>query len=102
MAKQEEYTEKMVEYLPLFRMAAKLTQNQVAKRLATTRIGINMIYFETKKRKMPFKTYLVLVYIFRQYDDSKKLMESFELYDEDFLLHILSKCVERFSVRINP
>jgi len=29
--KQQEYTEKMAEYLPLLRAAAKLTQNQVAK-----------------------------------------------------------------------
>ena len=85
--KQQAYTEKMVEYLPLLRTAAKLTQNQVAKRLAITRAS--MIHFETKKRKMPFHVYLALVLIFMQNEDSKKLIESFELYDENFLRRIL-------------
>ena len=86
-AKQRQYTEKMVEYLPLLRTAAKLTQNQVAKRLAITRAS--MIHFETGKRQLPFQTYLALVLIFMQYEDSKKLIESFELYDEEFLKKIL-------------
>ncbi len=86
-AKQQQYTEKMVEYLPLLRTAAKLTQNQVAKSLAITRAS--MIHFETRKRSLPFQTYLALVLIFMQYEDSKKLMESFELYDEEFLQSII-------------
>lgn len=52
MVKQQKYTEKMAQYLPLLRTAAKFTQNQIAKRLAITRARV--IHFETKKRKMPF------------------------------------------------
>jgi len=87
MAKQQECTEKMAEYLPLLRAATKLTQNQIAKRLAITRASV--IHFETKKRKIPFHVYLALVHIFMQNDDSKKLIESFELYDEEFIQKIL-------------
>jgi len=85
--KQQEYAEKMVEYLPLLRTAAKLTQNQVAKRLAITRAS--MIHFETKKRKMPFHIYLALVLVFTLNDNSKKLLESFELFDADFMNRLL-------------
>lgn len=77
----------MAEYLPLLRMAAKLTQNQIAKRMDITRAS--MIHFETKRRKLPFHVYLALVHIFMQNEDSKKLMENFELYDEEFLRKIL-------------
>ncbi len=85
-AKQRQYTEKMVEYLPLLRTAAKLTQNQIAKRLAITRAS--MIHFETRKRSLPFQTYLALVLIFMQTEDSRKLIESFDLYDECFIQNI--------------
>lgn len=85
--KQQEYAERMAEYLPLLRTAAKLTQNQIAKRLAITRASV--ISFENKKRKVPFHIYLALVLIFMQNEDSKKLMESFELYNEEFLQGIL-------------
>lgn len=87
ISKQKEYTEKMVKYLPLLRTAAKLTQNQVAKRLAITRAS--MIHFETKRRKMPFHVYLALVLIFSQNKDSKALLKGFNLYDEEFLQRIL-------------
>jgi len=85
--KQQEYAKKMVEYLPLLRAAAKLTQNQIAKRLAITRTSI--IHFETKKRKLPFHIYLALVLVFMQNEDSQKLIKSFELYDNTFLQDIL-------------
>ena len=57
-------TDRMAKYLTLLRTAAKLTQNQVAKRLAITRASV--IGFETKKRKIPFQTYLALAFIFLQ------------------------------------
>ena len=85
--RQQEYADKLVEYLPLLRAAAKLTQNQLAKRLAITRASI--IHFETKKRNLPFHLYLALVLIFMQNEDSEKLIKSFKLYDEDFIQKIL-------------
>jgi len=84
---QQAYAEKMAEYLPVLRTAAKLTQNQIAKRLAITRASV--INFENKKRKMSFSIYLALVLIFMENDDSKKLLESFELYNKSFIQKIL-------------
>jgi len=84
---QQEYAERMAEYLPVLRTAAKLTQNQIAKRLAITRASV--INFENKKRRMSFSIYLALVLIFMENDDSKKLLESFELYNKSFMQKIL-------------
>ena len=84
---QNKYAEKMVGYLPVLRAAACLTQNQLAKRLDVTRPTIMSI--ETRKRPLQFHLYLAMVLVFMQHDDSKKLLESFELYDEEFLKRII-------------
>jgi len=81
--KQYELAKKMVEYLPVLRAAAQLTQNQLAKMLGITRAS--MIHFETQKRQLPFHMYLALVLIFHQNEDAKKLLESFELFDAELL-----------------
>jgi DNA-binding XRE family transcriptional regulator len=84
---QQEYANKLAGYLPVLRAAANLTQNQLAKRLDVTRPTIMNI--ETKKRPLQFHLYLAMVLVFMQNEDSKKLLESFNLYDEEFLQKIL-------------
>ena len=84
---QSQYTEKMVEYLPTLRSAAKITQNQLAKKIGVARS--TMVAIESKSRKLQWYIYLALVLVFIQNSDSKKLIESFELFDEDFLQSII-------------
>ena len=84
---QSEYADKMVGYLPVLRAAANITQNQLAKRLAVTRPTIMSI--ETRKRPLQFHLYLAMVLVFMQNEDSKKLLDSFELFDGNLLENIM-------------
>jgi len=80
---QAQYTDKMVEYLPTLRSVAKITQNQLAKKIGVSRS--TMVAIESKNRKLQWYLYLAMVLLFMQKEDSRKLLESFELFDEDFL-----------------
>jgi len=80
---QNQYMDKMVERLPTLRSAAKLTQNQFAKKLGVARSTIVVI--ESRGRQLQWNMYLAMILVFMQHEDSKKLLESFELFDEKFL-----------------
>ena len=84
---QTQYTEKMVEYLPTLRSAAKITQNQLAKKIGVARS--TMVAIESKNRKLQWYIYLAMALIFMQNESSKKLLESFEIFDSDFLEKII-------------
>ena len=86
-AMQKEYIERMVKNLPILRMSAGLTQAQLGKKVGMSRQSI--VAIENRKRPLPWSLYLAMVLVFMQNDDSKKLMESFNLYDEEFLCRIL-------------
>ena len=83
---QQTYTDKMVEYLPVLRAATNITQNQLAKKLGVTRSTI--VAIESRKRPLKWHMYLALITVFMQNEDSKKLIESFELYDEKTIKQI--------------
>jgi len=80
---QTQYTDKMVEYLPMLRSAAKVTQNQLSKKIGVARS--TMVAIESKNRKLQWYVYLAMVLVFMQNEDSNKLLESFELFDGVFL-----------------
>ena len=75
--------DKTVEYLPVLRSAARITQNQLAKKLGVARSTVVVI--EHRGRQLQWNMYLAMVLIFTQNEDSKKLIESFELFDGKFL-----------------
>jgi len=78
--------DKMVEYLPMFRSAAKITQNQLAKKLGVARS--TMVAIESRRRPLQWHMYLAMVLVFTQNEDSSKLLDSFELFDAMFLQRI--------------
>ena len=78
--------DKMIDHLPTLRTAAKITQNQFAKKLGVARSTIVVI--ESRGRQLQWNMYLAMVLVFMQHKDSKKLLESFELFDEKFLQEI--------------
>ena len=80
---QTQYMDKMVEYLPTLRSAAKITQNQLAKKLGVARS--TMVAIESQRRPLQWHMYLAMVLVFMQGEDSKKLLDSFELFDGEFL-----------------
>ena len=85
-AMKNDYIELMVKNLPILRTAAGLTQAQLGKKIGMSRQTI--VAIENDKRPLPWSLYLAMVLVFLQNEDSKKLMESFDLYDEEFLLRI--------------
>jgi len=84
---QKQYTEKMVDYLPVLRASAQITQNQLAKKLGVTRS--TAVAIESRKRPLQWYMYLAMITVFMQNEDSKKLLESFRLYDAELLQRIL-------------
>jgi len=86
-AMQGEYIERMVKNLPTLRTSVGLTQAQLGKKVGMSRQSI--VAIENGKRPVPWSLYLAMVLVFMQNDNSKKLMESFELYDEEFIQKIL-------------
>ena len=84
---QTQYTERMVDYLPTLRSAAKVTQNQLAKKIGVARS--TMVAIDSKNRKLQWYLYLAMVLVFIQNEDSKKLLQSFELFDGEFLQQII-------------
>lgn len=83
---QQQYMDKMVNHLPTLRSAAKLTQNQFGEKLGIARSTV--VVLESKGRPLQWNMYLAMVLIFLQNEDSKKLLESFEIYDEKYLQEI--------------
>ena len=84
---QSQFMGNMVNYLPALRVAAKITQNQLAKKLGIARS--TMVAIESQKRPMQWHMYLAMVLVFMQNEDSKKLIDSFDLFDEEYLKGII-------------
>lgn len=80
---QSEYIDAMIKNLPVLRAATNMTQAQLAEKLGISRQTI--VAIETRKRPMPWSLYLAIVCVFQQYDDSKKFMENFNLFNRELL-----------------
>ena len=80
---QAEYLEKMVKHLPALRAVIRITQRELASKIGITRQS--MMAIETGKRPLQWSNYLALVLVFYHYEDTKKMMESFELFDANIL-----------------
>lgn len=76
---QEEYIDRMVKNLPVLRASIRITQKELAQKIGITRQS--MMNIETRRRPLQWSTYLALVLVFQQADDSKKLLESLRLFD---------------------
>ena len=83
---QRQYMDKFLDRLPMLRSAAKITQIQFAKKLGVSRSTVVVI--ETREREFKWNMYLSMVLVFIQHEDSRKLLESFELFDSEFLQNI--------------
>jgi len=83
---QRQYMDRLIDHLPTLRSAAKLTQNQFAKKLGVVRSTV--VVAESRGRQLQWHMYLAMVYVFRQYEDSNKLIDSFEIFDEKFFHEI--------------
>jgi len=83
---QNKYIDVMVKNMPVLRTSIRMTQAQLSEKVGVSRQTI--VAIETKKRTMPWTLYLAIVHIFQQYEDSKVLMENFNLYNAEFIKEI--------------
>lgn len=82
VAMQDEFIDAMINNLPVLRASTGMTQAQLAGKVGVSRQTI--VAIETRKRSMPWTLYLALVCVFQQYEESKKLLETFDLFETEF------------------
>lgn len=85
---REILVERMADNLPVLRKKLKLSQEELATIIGSSRYTV-MLY-ETKKRKMPWNIFLSLVLLFDKNEETKVLLRALEIYTDDldgFLNH---------------
>ena len=73
--------DKMTENLPVLRKKLKLSQENLAKFIGSSRHTVMLI--ENKKRKMTWNTFLSLVLLFDKNEDTAVLLKALEIYTEN-------------------
>ena len=76
---KEEYIDMMVKNLPVLRASIRITQKELAQKIGITRQS--MMNIENRRRPLQWSTYLALVLVFQQAEESRKLLESLRLFD---------------------
>ena len=76
---KEEYIDRMVKNRPVLRASIRITQKELAQKIGITRQS--MMNIETRRRPLQWSTYLALVLVFQQAEESRKLLESLRLFD---------------------
>lgn len=72
---------RMADNLPVLRKKLKLSQEQLANIIGSSRYTV-MLY-ETKKRKMPWNVFLSLVFLFDKNKESAPLLKALEIYTDE-------------------
>lgn len=75
------YIENLTQNLCVLRTMLHLSQADLASLIGVARSTI--VYIENKQRKMTWGTFLSLVFIFIQNEETKELLEFFEIYPEE-------------------
>lgn len=68
----------MAENLPVLRKMLKLTQEELAEIIGSSRHTVMLI--ESGKRKMTWSTFLSLILLFEKNESTSKLLRAFEVY----------------------
>lgn len=86
--------QKMTDNLPVLRKKLKLSQQGLADLIGSSRHTVML--FETKKRKMPWGTFLSLVLLFDKNEDTAVLLRALDIYTDALDQMIRQQtCVER-------
>jgi len=80
---QKEYMERLIKNLPVLRASVRITQRELAEKIGITRQS--MMAIETRKRPLQWSTYLALVLVFQQTEDSALLLDNLKLFSDEFL-----------------
>lgn len=78
---RESLIQKMTENLPTLRKKLKLSQEELAKIVGSSRYTIMLI--ETGKRKMTWNTFMSLVLLFEKNNDTSVLMRALGIYTDE-------------------
>lgn len=73
--------EKMTENLPVLRKKLKLSQENLAKFIGSSRYTVMLI--ETKKRRMTWNKFLSLVLLFDKNEETAILLRALEIYTDE-------------------
>ncbi len=73
--------DKMTENLPVLRKKLKLSQENLAKFIGSSRYTVMLI--ETKKRRMTWHPFLSLVLLFDKNEETAVLLRALEIYTEE-------------------
>lgn len=73
--------EKMTENLPVLRKKLKLSQENLATFIGSSRYTVMLI--ETRKRPMTWNTFLSLVLLFDKNEETAVLLRALEIYTDD-------------------
>lgn len=73
--------DKMTENLPVLRKKLKLSQENLAKFIGSSRYTVMLI--ETKKRRMTWNTFLSLVLLFDKNEETAILLRALEIYTDE-------------------
>lgn len=78
--------ERMSDNLPVLRKKLKLSQEELAKIVGSSRYTV-MLY-ETKKRKMPWNIFLSLVLLFDKNEETAVLLRALDIYTSELDLFL--------------
>lgn len=73
--------DKMADNLPVLRKKLKLSQEDLAQLIGSSRFTVMEI--ETKKRKMTWTTFLSLVLLFDKNEETAVLLRALEIYTDE-------------------
>jgi len=80
---QNEYMDKFIKNLPVLRATTNMTQALLADNVGVSRQTV--VAIETRRRPLPWTLYLAMVCVFQNNENSKNMIESFGLFDKDFI-----------------
>ena len=81
--------EKMADNLPVFRAKLRISQDRLASVIGSTRFTVMQI--ETKKRKMTWQMFMLLVLIFDKNCETAPLLRALEIYTDELDALMMNK-----------
>lgn len=80
-SEKQQYVEKMIENLPVLRAKLKLTQKDLAEIIGVSHYSISGM--ESRQRKMTWNTFMSILPVFMENEETNKLLRVLGIYTED-------------------
>ena len=86
---REVLIERMTDNLPVLRKKLRLSQEELAELIGSSRYTI--VSIETRKRKMTWNTFLSLILLFDKNDETAILLRAWDIYTKELDSMIIQK-----------